>query len=94
MTLKETSGVPQKGHKSPNYSALLAVTRILVDETTEDTSLTLDEIMDRISEKGFCIERKTFYRYIQALKNNDIIIDYRLPKKGRRGGYWYRDGWI
>lgn len=72
--------------KSPNQKLkILYLMRILLEETDESHSLTINEIIAKLNEYGVSAERKTLYDDIEALRlfGHDIV-----TKKGKTYNYY------
>lgn len=75
----------------PSAKATLALLQILILETSSDKPMSLRALLDRLTELGAGIERKTAYRNIQAMQDSGLDVRYSI---GRNGGYWYAGGWL
>ena len=78
------------GHQ--NYSRFLTFVRILVDETNRDTMLSAKEILQRMEDYGYKLERKALYNYIKHMEKAGIIIE--RVGHSPHCYYYYKDGWI
>ena len=69
---------------------LLYVLQMLEEETDENSGLTMNDILERLEEKGISAERKSIYRDMEVLRDFGLQIDmiqkkpveYALSKQG------------
>lgn len=66
--------------KSSQKLKLLYVLQMLERETDENSGLTMNEILQRLEEKGISAERKSIYRDMEVLQDFGLQID-RIQKK-------------
>lgn len=73
-----------------SVSRALALLRILFLETSPGCPMPMKDLLRRMEEEGLPAERKTVYRWIQAMNENEITIGYAH----RTRGWYYAGGWL
>lgn len=71
--------------KSRNQKAKILVLEHLLEETGENRAVTMQEILEKLTECGVNAERKSIYDDLDALREFGLDIKY---KRGRPGGYY------
>ena len=71
--------------KSKQKLKLIRVRDILLENTDNDHSITVAEILERLSEYGIEAERKSIYEDIEELRMYGMDIEI---SRGRSGGYY------
>lgn len=71
--------------KSRNQKAKILVLEHLLHGTGEHRVVTMQEILEKLSEYGIAAERKSIYDDIEALREFGLDVEY---KRGRPGGYY------
>ncbi|MBU5481241.1 WYL domain-containing protein [Blautia sp. MSJ-19] len=71
--------------KSRNQKGKILVIEHLLQETGEGRIVTMQEILDRLTEYGITAERKSIYDDIEALREFGLDVQF---KRGRPGGYY------
>ena len=71
--------------KSRNQKAKILVLEHLLCETGENRAVTMQEILDKLTECGINAERKSIYDDLDALRDFGLDVKY---KRGRPGGYY------
>lgn len=66
--------------KSSQKLKLLYVLQMLEEETDENSGLTMNDILERLEEKGISAERKSIYRDMEVLRDFGLQI-YTLPHR-------------
>ena len=77
--------------KSHNQKAKILILEHLLAETSRDRIVTMQEILDRLTEYGIAAERKSIYDDLEALREFGLDIEF---KRGRPGGYYLKSGSI
>jgi len=72
----------------------LALLRILFLETSARRPMEAADLLRRMAEEGFPLERKSLYKYIEAMNESEIAVRHRRAQRGLPGGYWYAGGWL
>ena len=76
---------------------LLTLLRILFLETSASHPMQTHELLTRLAEEGFRVERKAVYRSIRIMNEAGIVI--RSRTRGKRSGptppgYYFAGGWL
>lgn len=71
--------------KSNNQKAKILFLEQMLHETGENRTVSMQEILDRLSEKGITAERKSVYDDMEALRFFGLDVRFR---RGRPGGYY------
>ncbi|MBQ0001722.1 MAG: WYL domain-containing protein [Clostridiales bacterium] len=71
--------------KSNNQKAKILFLEHMLRETGENRTISMQEILDRLSEKGITAERKSVYDDMEALRVFGLDVKFR---RGRPGGYY------
>lgn len=69
----------------------LALLRILFLESSPAHPLPMGDLIARMEENGLTADRKSAYRWIRAMNENEIVIGYDA-RRGR--GWYYAGGWL
>lgn len=78
--------------ENQNQSRFLTFIRILVDETNKNAMLSSKEILERMKDYGYKLNRKTLYNYFRYAEKAGIIIG--RVNTSTCYYYYYKDGWI
>lgn len=71
--------------KSHNQKTKILILEQLLCETDEQSTVSMQEILDVLAGYGICAERKSIYDDMNALRDFGYKITY---KRGRKGGYY------
>ncbi len=71
--------------KSRNQKAKILVLEHMLCETGENCAVTMQEILEKLTEYGINAERKSIYDDLDALREFGLDIKY---KRGKPGGYY------
>lgn len=71
--------------KSNNQKAKILFLEQMLRETGENRTVSMQEILDQLSEKGITAERKSVYDDMEALRIFGMDVRFR---RGRPGGYY------
>lgn len=71
--------------KSNNQKAKILFLEQMLRETGENRTVSMQEILDQLSEKGITAERKSVYDDMEALRFFGMDVRFR---RGRPGGYY------